>query len=227
VEGGELRVFVHEFRQAPTGAIGWTGRDRIVSLSLPGLRPTSDGPSPGDDPAARVQHIQWGAAVLEEASHTYVYGAEDLEGGAKRAYVARFPRGAATGGWRFWDGGGWVADPAAAAPLGGGAGGDPVASTPGTVARLGAGYVLLSIADFGTTVDARTSCAPTGPWSPARRLYRIPELPSPTGAGDIAFLARGYPAGDGLLVAYSLSTDDLGEQMRRASYYRPRYIRVR
>jgi hypothetical protein len=224
VEGGTLRVFVYEFQQRP-GGYAWTGRNRLVSLRLPGMTVAGDSPLAGTDQGSNVQ---WGAAVLEEASHTYVYGLEELHGsGAKRAHVARFPRGAATGAWQFWDGTGWVADPAASAPLTGPGGTDPVAATPGTVARLGAGYILLTVADLGKSIDVRTSCSPVGPWGPARPLYQIPELRAPRNAGDSASLPRGYVSGDGLLVAYNLNAGTLGEAMGQMTYYRPRFIRVR
>jgi hypothetical protein len=223
VEDGILRVLVHEFQQQPAGGFAWTGSNRLISLQLPDLAVVADTPLAGRDDDIEVQ---WGAAILQEADHTYVYGTQDVQGVGTRVHVARFPRGQSTGPWQFWNGTGWVADPAASAPLAGSAATDPIASIPGTVARLGAGYVMLTIAPLGTTIDARTSCAPTGPWTPARPMYTIPELHPARRQGDQAFLARGYPSGDGLLVAYSLAPNDLSELLRSASYYRPRYVRV-
>jgi hypothetical protein len=230
VEDGRLRVLVQEFRPgsaAEPGGFEWTGRNRAVTLGLPGLAQLGDAPVYG---RASGSEVQWGVAVLEEADYTYVYGVRDLGGPlhVKHTHLARFPHGGSHGFWRFWDGAGWSPSPAASAALAGapGRGGPtPLTGIAGSVAKLGASYVLLSIPDFGTAIEARLSCGPVGPWGPPQRLYEIPELRRP--GGDRAYLARAYPEGDGLLVAYSLGPGGPGGDFARAAYYRPRYLRIR
>ncbi|HEV8653048.1 MAG TPA: hypothetical protein VG276_27575 [Actinomycetes bacterium] len=228
VEDGRLRVLVHEFRPgAEPDGFEWTGRNRIVTLGLPSLAQLGDAPLYG---RASGSEVQWGVAVLEEADYTYLYGVRDLGGPfhVKHTHLARFPHGGSHGFWRFWDGAGWSPSPSASAALVGvpGPGGPvPLTGIAGSVVKLGAGYVLLAIPDFGTAIEARRSCSPVGPWGPPRRLYDIPELRRPS--GERAYLARAYPDGDSLLVAYSLGPGGPGGDFARASHYRPRYLRVR
>jgi len=228
VEDGRLRVLAHEFRAgAQPGGFEWTGRNRIVTLGLPGLAQLGDAPMYG---RADGSEVQWGVAVLEEADYTYLYGVRDLGGPlhVKHTHLARFPRGGSHGFWQFWDGAGWSPSPWASAALAGApgrAGPAPLTGIAGSVVKVGASYLLLAIPDFGTAIEARLSCSPAGPWGPQRRLYDIPELRRPT--GDRAYLARAYPDGGGLLVAYSLGPGGRGGDFSRASYYRPRYLRVR
>jgi len=228
VEDGLVRVLAHEFRSgAKPDGFEWTGRNRIVTLGLPGLAQHGDAPVYG---RADGSEVQWGVAVLEEADSTYLYGVRDLGGAfhVKHTHLARFPRGGSHGFWQFWDGAGWSPSPWASAALTGApgpAGPLPLTGIAGSVVKVGASYLLLAIPDFGTAIEARLSCSPVGPWGPPRRLYDIPELHRPT--GDRAYLARAYPDGDGLLVAYSLGPGSPDGDFSRASYYRPRYVRVR
>jgi hypothetical protein len=228
VEGGTLQAFLQEFRR-PAGAsdpaaFEWTGRNLLATLSLPDLAPQGVTPVYGGAPAAGG--VGWGTAVLQEADFTYLYGEEDTGPPlhTKHVHLARFPRGGARGSWAFWDGAGWSPDPARSARLLGapaGSGGrlEPLTGTPSGVVPAGAGYLELTIPDGAHQVAARLACSPTGPWGPPRVLYQVPE--------QQAYLARAYPDGPGLLLAYSHASLDRRELLQRAGAYRPRFVRVR
>jgi hypothetical protein len=234
VEGGQLQVFLQEFRR-PAGATDpaafeWTGRNLLASLSLPDLAPRevvplgSGGPGPG--------RVGWGTAVLQEADFTYLYGAEDTGPPlhVKYAHLARFPRGGARRPWSFWDGAGWSPDPARSARLVGAAANAPRAASAGALEQLtgipssvvlaGASYLELFIPDSGHEVMARLACSPAGPWGPPLVLYR-------TGERDQAYLPRAYPDGSGLVLAYSRAPLDPAELFARAAAYLPGFVRIR
>jgi hypothetical protein len=227
VDGGRLQVFLQEFRR-PAGsddpaAFEWTGRNLLAELSLPDLVPLGVAPVYGGAPGAGG--VGWGTAVLQAADFTYLYGVEDSAGPlhVKYAHLARFPRGGARGPWAFWDGGGWSPDPARSARLVGAAaagGLEQLTGTPSAVVPAGASYLELTIPDGGHEVLGRLACSPAGPWGPARVLYRIPQRAT-------AYLARAYPDGPGLLLAYSLAPADQRELFTRASAYVPGFVRVR
>ncbi len=229
VDGGTLQVFVQEFRR-PAGtddpaAFEWTGRNLLASLSLPDLVPREVAPVYGGTPGPGG--VGWGTAVLQEADVTYVYGAEDTGPPlhVKHVHLARFPRGGARGPWSFWDGAGWSPDPARSARLVGaaasaGGGLEQLTGIPSSVVLAGASYLELSIPDGGHEVVARLACSPAGPWGPPRVLYRTQER-------DLTYLARAYPDGPGLLLAYSRAPLDQHQLWARASAYVPGFVRVR
>jgi hypothetical protein len=238
VEGGELQVFMQEFRRpAAAGdpaAFEWTGRNLLASLSLPDLVPREVAPLRGGGPGPAG--VGWGTAVLQEADFTYLYGAEDTGPPlhVKHVHLARFPRGGARGPWSFWDGAGWSPDPARSARLAGtpidrgatpglpraGGGLEQLTGIASSVMLAGASYLELSIPDGGHEVLARLACSPAGPWGPPRVLYR-------TGERDLTYLPRAYPDGPGLLLAYSRAPLDPVQLFARAGAYLPGFVRVR
>ena len=229
VEGGELQVFLQEFRRpAAAGdpaAFEWTGRNLLASLSLPDLVPREVAPLQGGGPGPAG--VGWGTAVLQEADFTYLYGAEDTGPPlhVKHVHLARFPRGGARGPWSFWDGAGWSPDPARSARLAGtppaaGGGLEQLTGIASSVILAGASYLELSIPDGGHEVLARLACSPAGPWGPPRVLYR-------TGERDLTYLPRAYPDGPGLLLAYSRAPLDPVQLFALAGAYLPGFVRVR
>jgi hypothetical protein len=224
VEGGELQVFLQEFRRpvaaGDPAAFEWTGRNLLASLSLPDLVPREVTPLQGGGPGPAG--VGWGTAVLQEADFTYLYGAEDTGPPlhVKHVHLARFPRGGARGPWSFWDGASWSPDPARSARLTGGGGLEQLTGIASSVILAGASYLELSIPDGGHEVVARLACSPAGPWGPPRVLYR-------TGERDLTYLPRAYPDGPGLLLAYSRAPLDPVQLFARAGAYLPGFVRVR
>ncbi len=229
VDGGALQVFVQELRR-PAGtsdqnAFEWTGRNLVATLSLPDLVPRGVVPVYGASQDGGG--VAWGTAVLQEADFTYLYGIEDSGGPlhVKYVHLARFAPGEVHGYWTFWDGSGWSSDPASSARLSGAragaAGGqEQVTGIPSGVVRAGASYLELSATDDGHEIMGRLGCSPAGPWGAPRVLHRVQQ-------GDVAYLARAYQDGPGLLLAFSLAPLDQRRLFAQASTYLPRFVRVR
>jgi hypothetical protein len=163
--------------------------------------------------------VTWGAAVLEDDSYTYVYGVEDLPW-HKYLHVARCLRGGLTGQWEFWTGSGWSTDATTSARVLDGV------SDQLTVWRDGATYRLLSQGNFfSRDVSSYTSATPAGPWSAGHVAYTIPD----PGGNLFTYNAVAHPEftnASGLLVSYSVNSNDGADLYRDVTNYRPRFVRL-
>jgi len=219
-EGEKLRIFLLHFRRAGDGVFGfqWVGT-AIATLSLPELELEGIVPAPSDG------GVSWGAALLEEDEHLYIYGTEDL-GDDKYMHLARAPRDGVLGAWEFWDGAAWTNDAGASARLLHG-----VANEYSVTAHAG-GYVLVTMdtsTRFSPHLVVWTSCTPTGPWENRTVVFDTPE----TGGNDgnlITYNAHAHPqfAEDGQwLISYNVNSLTFGDLFLDVNHYRPRFIRVR
>jgi len=190
VQPGEQLVFVNEF--APqNGIFGlFTGRSGIAVLTVP-----NDG-MPSFRHVVALQNdplTQWGNAVLQDGSYSYVYGAVGSAGAGTFSgmKVARVPRGreVRTGSWQYWDGTGWVAGEDQAVTL------PTVNELTGVVAQgSGEGYEAVSIPGSvftDNTLDLSYACTPQGPWSVPVPVYSIPQVPGL--ADQIAYIPTFHP----------------------------------
>jgi hypothetical protein len=220
VEGDRLRVFLLRFlRDGPEGwAWHWTGTD-VATLRLPELTIERIAPLPVDN------GVRYGAALLEAAEHTYVYGVEDLHH-TKYAHVARAGRDALLGPWQFFDGRGWSDSASSTARL--------LSASVGTefsVIAVSDGYALISF----DTVDplwewreivAHFAPSPVGPWGERTVLYLTPEA----GQGRrFVYNARAHPqfALDGdLLLSYNVNSFNFPDLYADADLYRARFVRL-
>ena len=206
VEHGYLMVFAEEFKGTlqPNGKVGFvaTNHRYLVGLALPSLHPL-----PGPPHEVYGGPIAWGHTVLVNGSDVYVYGnLQQDHGWTNLTYLARFPLGASTSYWRFWDGRDFVPYPAAAAPLRGSDGArlttklTSIIPNPDPQARAaGVGFAALTMQPFGATFDLRTATRPQGPWGASRVLYKVPD------PKKLAYLPRARPDPDGTLqLAYSV-----------------------
>ncbi|WP_257578753.1 DUF4185 domain-containing protein [Streptomyces sp. JJ38] len=229
----------------PPWAFGVPRATEVATLSLPGLRLESVEPvdvPPEADPARRVLY---GTSAVREGGWTYVFGADEgtVRGTSSRAHVARVPVGALAdrSAWRYWDGEGWRADPAAARALSVGAApwADPDrgASNTYTVTRRGGTWLLLTTDAGGpdgrglTTVTSYWACSPQGPWhGPSDAL--TPPLPEGgRAAGAVAYNPQAHPAfsagGADLLLSYDVNvTGSTSAVHRDVALYRPRFVRL-
>lgn len=179
VEGDRLHLFVRRYPKSPVLPPSAIGTDvatfRLPDLTLErisegagpeGLRPWAFGPVPG---GAEVP-VTWGAGILEQADHTYIYGTEEHTL-FKRLHVARVPAGQLlTAPWEYFDGAGWSTDPLRSARIA-----DNVAGELSVVQTTG-GYRLVASLIGIAEIRMSTAPRPEGPWAPFTTLYIPPEL---------------------------------------------------
>jgi hypothetical protein len=217
VEGNRLLVFLPRFTATGPGMWDWrwSGTD-IGTFSLPELRLEKI------TAAVAVNRVIYGAAILEDADATFIYGVEDVHS-AKHVHIAKAGPGHLDDAWEYWNGEGWTVDPLASKRLFSGA------AMQFSVIKTGGHYILISSDNrnpFDSAIVAYASPSPVGPWSLSSLLYRPPEA-----TGDIvAYNALAHPhlsPRGRLLLSYNLNNiRDAGAVFRNADVYRPRFVLV-
>ena len=217
VQGNRLLVFLPRFTATGPGMWNWrwSGTD-IGTFSLAELRLEKI------TALIAVNRVIYGAAILEDADGTYIYGVEDLQT-AKYVHIAKAGSGRLDDAWEYWDGERWTVDPLASKRLFSGA------ALQFSVFKTGARYVLITSDNrvpFDSAIVAYVSPSPAGPWSLRSTIYRPPEA-----KGDIvAYNALAHPhlsPRHRLLLSYNLNhIRDAAAVYRNADDYRPRFVLV-
>ncbi|MFN8133591.1 MAG: hypothetical protein U0R70_18770 [Solirubrobacteraceae bacterium] len=213
VEGQELRLFMTRFRATGGGEWDFGAAETVVaSFALPDLR------FQGIRRVADAAPVTWGAATLETADGTYVYGVEDAHPGGF-AHVAR-ARNGIQGAWEYWTGRGWSDRAADSARVAAGV------SNQFSVIAAGGQYVLVNQAPvFGRQIAVAPAADPWGPFDAVTPVYTAP---SP-GPGRYAYNATAHPeasSGGRLLVSYNTNSFDPATVRSDADSYRPRFVQV-
>jgi hypothetical protein len=226
VENGSQLVFVNEFhpRHGPFGL--FTGRSGIAVLSLRGGTPSFT--SLVSLPAG--PRTQWGNAVQQVGSYTYIYGTvNDARGGKFYGMkLARVPSSASlhTGQWRYWNGSGWVVGEGHATTL------HTENELTGVMTQAGSGgYEAVSIPAgvlTDLTVDVSYACSPQGPWSTPSPVYSIPQVAHIR--HEFAYIPTFHPelSGDGgAVISYNINTaDSLPSLEKRVHDYQPQFLQL-
>jgi hypothetical protein len=127
--------------------------------------------------------------------------------------------------WRFYSGGGWVADAKSAEPLANGMANECSVSYVGALGR----YALVYTENgFSRNFFVRLAPRPWGPWGDPILIYRCPEMGRDP---DIfCYAAKAHPglspAAGELIMTYIASAVDFQKLMQDATLYRPRFLRV-
>ena len=186
---GSLKINGWEQTVIPTDAVAVDGRIVVHYMSIAcwgthgrwavrhsGLAVSNDGGAsfermPGGLPAgsgfAQV-------AFVPDGDHVYVFGIPEGRDGA--AHLARATRGqlADVRAWRYWDGSGWVADPAAAVQV--------VAPPVGELSVAWNAHhqrwLMVYLDELRGGLVLRTAQELTGPWSRARLMVSSVEVPT-------------------------------------------------
>jgi hypothetical protein len=229
VEGDTLWIFAR--------ALG--NSDRVLAeVSLPDLEPTGHFhvvPSAHPDVNGT---IGWGASILEEQDHTYVYGHAQPTANLfiNVMYLARTAAGDITGDWEYWTGAGWSSDMLDAVPVADDAG--EAVPVSGSVVKQDDHYVLVGKQNQWWAEDMRgySSPSPTGPFTGPVLQYDIPEQGEPCGEGAMfAYRIVAHPeftmSEEGTtLFSYNVHCRDAGNgydpewNWGDASLYRARFV---
>jgi hypothetical protein len=220
VEGGVLRVLYNRYETTGPGGLDFrsTGTS-LAGFRLPQLTPDELLTIPVSS------QVAWGAELLDDGGHTYIYCAENGAWAEKHLRLARVPTGGLRGPWEFWTGIGWSRHEEDGARM------LPGVGTAFSVTKIGAEYVLVTVdtsTSFSPVVLAYTASSPTGPFGDPRVLYRAPEA----GIEDkrlIVYDATAHPqlGGPGkLIVSYNVNSLDHSDNIENVRIYRPRFLEV-
>lgn len=223
MDGSTLRMFLlHEYNDANGfHAIGSDIATFSLTTGTPVLKSIKATPS-----SRATAGPVWGAAVVRDASYTYIYGSrykgEFLTFG-HHYYVARVANNSdetVLSNWRYWNGASWSTNQTSAAEIISGVNGP---GTDGTAFSIGGTYMLISKANdmLGSSLNYWTAPTPAGPWQ-AGTAPLISPIPNVNAAGgELTYLGLAHPgqplASGKLLVSWSLNSSDA------AFFGNPRY----
>jgi hypothetical protein len=188
-----------------------------------------------EDPTGLI----WGTTVLpvQDGTTLFVYGSRQ-QGKEISLVVARLEsvRRAEDvqdfGRWHFWDGGSWVANADAAAPI------DAGSQVEGSVSAIpdeqGDGYVLVHSGDFFSS-RIEIALAPE-PWGPFTQRYELDLAECPVAGFDptvrmLTYAAKAHPElsdADSLLISFvtrPVEGDSAGDTLDQR-FYTPRFLHV-
>jgi len=215
VHGATLQVIGIDVTFGAGGAFTVTG-NALATFSLPrlgllGVHPLASSPQ------------DWSGGVMHDGGYTYLYGSSKTE-----TYVARVVGDDLSAPWQYYDGSGWTADAASAAPI----------ETVGTlshfsVSRVGNTYVFITKSSWDTSeITASFGCSPVGPFGPPQPIYATPEESTyPAGDGIITYGAFAHPelgtSPKTLVVSYDVGAiGPMSGSISDTSVYRPRFLEV-
>jgi hypothetical protein len=228
---GQVQVIFQEYQLADAAHGHFTlDRSVVVTFSLTDLaRPVSVEPLPS------LSGVAWGAALLPASrsgdGYTYIYGVGGSALGSKAMRVARV-RGddVRQRPWWFYTPSGWTrAERLAANVL-------PAIANEYSVTPWHGMFLLVtqdSTQYFSNRIVAMTSCAPWGPFTKPKLVYRVPE----SGANGIyhdngvigynAHVHAELSAGNTFLVSYNVhNIQSIYALYNDPTIYRPRFVRV-
>jgi hypothetical protein len=160
----------------------------------------------------------WGAALVDEAPYTYVFGIR--LGTPRDLFLARVPYRLLDGPWEYRTATGWSLDLADAEPVLSHA---EHLATQISVLRDGDGWVLVSQDAYPrTTVNVWRGAEPWA-WGARETLVTLPDVPG--GAVYNALVHPQFASDDGMLLSYNVGAGP-AETMADAALYRPRFVRV-
>lgn len=211
---GKVWVFLSGFEATGTGSFDFAGRGGwLAELSLEPSGPKVERYLPlGFGPAV------FGAAVLVEGDHLYLYGTIDHRD-HRELVLARTGRDpSALSQWRFAGPSGWVSRPEQARVLV-----DEVSNEFSVHFQQGLYWLIY---ESGGKIFRRHSLKPEGPFSAAELVYQPPEASRP---GLFAYNAKAHPElspDQGLLVSYNVNTYDNDRHLHEGWLYRPHFLRL-
>jgi len=223
-----LVIFLGRIRNTNSGlgfeSAGWTA----VLVENPDDSPANWRVIPLTTPTNPMGVVVGYAAVRRLGEYVYAFGSEDPVK-SHPLYAVRWPASAVRRGDlqrpEWWAGNplGWVPDSSAAPrwPLFENGSSDLSVHFD----EKSGEYIVVQSVGFGPAdVAIRTSPQVTGPWSPARLVYRPGEYSRPN---VMLYSAKGHPelSGADLVVTYATNTFRFSEHLTDSLIYYPRFVR--
>ncbi len=172
--------------------------------------------------------LTWGSSVLVEGSSVYIYGTEDIRrnGRLERYLVlahADKRKLSDTRTWKYYDGAKWSSDIGQVGHLADGF------ATEHSITRFDRGYLAVYTENgLSSRILGRFSKFPWGPWSRPTTLYNCPEMGSI--ANTFTYAAKAHASlsrRDEVTLSYVVNAGDIGQVVRDATLYWPRFVIVR
>jgi hypothetical protein len=226
-----VHVFLLLVQNVP-GVAEWgfkTIGTRVATLSLPDLRVQSITALPLPSSAGTPLY---GSGAVVSGGYTYLYGNRQITTGwlpRGEEYVARVAANV-TGPWQYWDGTGWSANAADAAPMtflraDASVDDPPVAGL--TVVPYGSGWLASAKRGeiISSDVTAWYSASVTGPWSPVNLPDgRVATTVTDNSVDQFSYNGRVVVLpGSGPTVVYSVNTTNDPAKRLDAHLYGPRF----
>jgi hypothetical protein len=202
--GDTLYVYSANMTTAP-GAFGFGsgGNDFLAKIKIPEMTVA------GYVQLQNFNGINFGITFLKNSDgYMYVYGSKTA-GTASDLFLARFPISNITAKWTFYDGAGWSPDVTKAKSIGRGQ------SNGVSINRVNGKYLIVSTefsvgCNQGNRIYLSTGESPTGPFTPAKAIYKItdtaqnnypffyaaiihPEYTNSKGEVLVTYAVNGYP----------------------------------
>jgi hypothetical protein len=170
-------------------------------------------------------NVEFGAAVMEGADYTYIYGAEFLAL-TKYMHVARVPSDDLSAAWEYFTGTGWSTTFSGASGRLVKGNGLPVdVSAQFSVFFHEGKYRLLTQEGFlGPKIHAYESNNPSGPWKKKSLAYTTTEGGSLFTYNALIHPEIVKPGSSALLMSYCVNTSNFLELFSNADSYRPYFV---
>lgn len=225
VKDGILYLFMSQFHKEGDGSFGFEyDKCDYFTLDAKTLKVLSK----NNFPAATLNGVHYGHAVLEDGDYIYIYGTiSDNKAFSADVHVARAKlENKELTGFEYWNGTEWDANPKNTKKLEGT--NHPVAEQ-FNVVKLHDKYVLVA-QDRYTMKDiySYASDSPTGPFENEKLILTVdePNYESDQMMTYNTMVHPQYIKDDKVLMCYNVNTHDLDKVAVKASVYRPRFFWV-
>jgi len=227
-QGNSVYIYLIDLKKTGSGPLGFAaiGRDYWGKMRLPDLDSIDYIPLPS------FNGIDFGGGFAPNANgQTYAFG-HKRHGISVSIYLARFPTANPEANWTFWDGTGWSANVTNAAVI------TKQDATSVNVCKIKDKFLITSSqfslgCDQGKEIYLSTASAPTGPYSPRKRIFTVDDTYE--GHYPFFYLPITHPeftnGKDELLITYCINgyepcTRSCVDGRMNPDHYRPRAIRV-
>ncbi|MCA9791237.1 MAG: DUF4185 domain-containing protein [Candidatus Eremiobacteraeota bacterium] len=213
-EPGRVWVFLSGFESTGAGSFDFTGRGGWLAE----LRVGASGPKVIGYQRVDFGPAVYGAAILAEGDHLFLYGTIDHRDHRELVLARSGPDPSRLEEWRFAGPSGWTSRASEARVL------LPEVSNEFSVHFENGSYWL--IYESGGRIYRRRSSRPEGPFSAPEMVYQPPEA---TRQGLFTYNAKAHPElspEQGLLVSYNVNTFDNDRHLHEGWLYRPHFIRL-